>query len=372
MIDSSRTLRAVQAGQRRTGGPGGATAAPVDPGVPGPDVPDLSALATWLDAQGVGDGPLDDVRRLGGGTQNVLLAFTRGGARYVLRRPPPSRGEAGDATLRREARVLAALAGTAVPHARLVAACPGEGPLGVAFVVTEQVDGVALWDEVPAAYATPQAQHRAGLAVAAAFGTLARVDVAAAGLADLGRTAGWLARQADRWRGQLDSYAAVDGRRGERLPGADELHAWLVATQPADWSPGLLHGDAHLGNVLLARDGTGVLALVDWELATLGDPLLDLGELLATWPVPGGVYGERLDAPGLPEPVEVAAHWAATAGRSVAGLPWFRVLAGYRLAVLLEGSQARARAGLAPATTGATLHRRACALVHEAALAAGG
>lgn len=343
-------------------GPAGVT---VVPGV------DLDRLRRWLDGAGVGTGPLEDVAPLGGGSQNVLVAFRRADRRYVLRRPPLAERPGADDTLRREARVVAALAATDVPHPRLVVACADAEPLGAAFFVSELVDGVSLWDEVPPALTGRDAQHCTGLQVAAAFGTLARVEPAVIGLVDLARPGDWLARQPTRWQRQLTSYAELDGDAGERLPGAVEVYAWLDRHAPSTWSAGLLHGDAHLGNVLVASDGSGVAALVDWELAAVGDPLLDLAQLLSTWPVPGGAYADRVDAPGLPAPGELVEEWARVSGRAVDDLPWFRVLAGYRLGVLLEGTHARARAGLAPAATGLTLHQRATGLVREAATAAG-
>jgi aminoglycoside phosphotransferase (APT) family kinase protein len=332
---------------------------------------DLGALVSWLDAEGVGTGPLEEVRPLTGGTQNVLVSFVRAGTRYVLRRPPVQARPRSDDTVRREARVLAALAGSGVPHARLVVACADAGVLGAAFFVTEHVEGVSLWDEVPPACADPAVQARLGLQVAGAFGALARVDPVAAGLADLLPDDGWAARQPDRWRSRLASYADLDGDDGDRLPGAEQLHAWLAAAPPDPAPGGLVHGDAHLGNVLVRRDGSGVAAVVDWELVSGGDPLLDLGQLLATWPVPGAAYASRVSAPGLPAPAELAQAWAAASGRAVSALTWWRVLAGYRLAVLLEGTRARARAGLADEATGDLLHARALALVDEAAAAAG-
>lgn len=332
----------------------------------GVDGVDLDALRSWLDGQGVGWGPIEQVRALGGGTQNVLVSFVRDGSAYVLRRPPLAKRPHSDSTLRREARVLAALAGTDVPHARLVAACPDVEPLGAAFVVTEHVVGVSLWDEGPPPWSEDvEVQHRAGLAVVDAFAALARVDVDAVGLADLSRSDGRPAARLERWRAQLASYG------GEPLPHAEALHRWLLAERPGTLSRGLVHGDAHLGNVLLRPDGTGVAALVDWELAGLGDPLLDLGQLLATWPLPGSAFAARVDAAGLPSEEEVVRRWAATSGRSTETLPWCRALAGYRLAVLLEGTHARARAGQAAEETGLLLHGRALALLRDAALAVG-
>lgn len=330
---------------------------------------DLVGLAAWCERQGLGSGPISDATRLGGGSQNVMLSFSLAGRRLVLRMPPEHKRPRSDETIRRESRVLRALADTDVPHARLVAACPELEPLGSAFFVTEHVDGLSLWAELPWPDDLAR-QHRVGLAVADAFAALALVQVEAAGLADLSRTDGWLERQPDRWWDQLTSYADLDGLGPYRLAGADDVHTWLTGARPAQWTVGLCHGDGHLGNVLVRRDGGGVAAIVDWELASLGDPLLDLAQLLVTWPSAGGVYADRVRAPGLPGRDELVARWAERSGRSVADLPWFEVLAAYRLGVLLEGTQARARSGQAPADVGAVLHARAQALIDHARKAA--
>jgi aminoglycoside phosphotransferase (APT) family kinase protein len=333
---------------------------------------DLDVLRNWLDEQGVGAGPLLDLDVLSGGTQNVLLAFTRAERRYVLRRPPLHKPPRADETMRREARVLGALAGTGVPHPELVAVCADTAPLGAAFHVCAHVIGFSPWEGLPEPHRSDLGlQHATGLAVADAFARLARVDLDSTGLSDLGRSQGWLERQVQRWAHQLHGYAELDGQGEDRLPGADVVRAWLEAEQPSTCTVGLVHGDAHLGNVLVRPGGSSVAALVDWELATVGDPLLDLGQLLATWPVQGSVYGERVDAPGLPSTDELVERWAAGSGRSVQALPWFHVLACYRLAVLLEGTWARARAGLAPRVTGELLHARALGLVQQARSAVG-
>lgn len=274
--------------------------------------------------------------------------------------------------MRREARVLGALAGSGVPHPELVAACGNVAPLGAAFYVCAHVVGFSPWNGLPEPHRTDLGlQHATGLTVAEAFGLLAGVDLDSAGLTDLGRSQGWLQRQVPRWTAQLRGYAELDGEGESRLPGADLVRAWLQAEQPSSCAPGLLHGDAHLGNVLVEPGGSSVAAIVDWELATVGDPLLDLGQLLATWPVAGSVYASRVDAPGLPEPDELVERWAAASGRSVVDMAWFHVLACYRLAVLLEGTHARSRAGLAPRDTGELLHVRALGLVQQALSAVG-
>ncbi|WP_220138625.1 phosphotransferase family protein, partial [Nocardioides massiliensis] len=287
------------------------------------------------------------------------------GHRRVLRRPPVNKRPESDQVARREARIVTALGSTDVPHPRLLASCAGTDVLGAAFHVAEYVDGFSLWGPVPEPWSSdPSWVQMAGLDTVDAFAALARVDPEAFGLGDFVRPGPWAARQPDRWLRQLSSYDELDGGtdEAERLPGAAAAHAWLVANIPSTERLGLLHGDAHLGNVLVRRDGTGVV-LVDWELATVGDPLLDLAQLLATWPVEGSPYFERVQVAGLPDVEEVVARWATASGRPIDDLAWYRVLAAYRLAVLLEGTHARARAGLVPLSTGRTLHQRACGLL---------
>jgi aminoglycoside phosphotransferase (APT) family kinase protein len=133
--------------------------------------------------------------------------------------------------------------------------------------------------------------------------------------------------------------------------------AWLDANRPPSWTPGIIHGDFHFSNVLMRRDGPGLAAIVDWELTTIGDPLLDLGNLLATWPGGDGVAPTgSIDAPGLPSKAEVVARYAEGSTRDLSSIGWYEVLACYRLGCILEGTNARADAGLAPRETGDLLH----------------
>lgn len=329
---------------------------------------DTTRLAAWMDAVGLGHGPLSDMAPIHGGTQNVLVRFRRDDREYVLRRPPLHKRAESDDTMRREARVLSGLAATDVPHPRLVAACDDVEVLGATFYLMEPVDGVNITAHAPEALSADRAlRHGWGLAMARAAAALARVDLAAAGLADLGRPEGWLERQVARWQRRLASYAAFDGYGAHALPGVDEVAAWLEARRPASWRVGLMHGDFHLANVLFSRDSPEVAAVVDWELATTGDPLLDLGQLLATWPQPGEPQLLRVhDADAMPSRDELVACYAAHSDRDLADLPWFRVLACFRLAVILEGTHARACAGLAPRSTGEELHAMAVALLDQA------
>src|SRR5580698_9926635 len=253
----------------------------------------LEALTAWMDAEGLGAGPIEDPQLLGGGTQNILLRFERAGRPYVLRRPPKHLRANSNETMRREARVLAALAGTDVRHPALIAACPDEEVIGAAFYLMAPVEGFLPRDEMPALHAGDAAvRHRMGLEMADAIAALGQVDFAAKGLGDLGKVDGYLARQVPRWRGQLESYAEHAGWPGMAgLPGVERIGAWLEAHRPATFRPGLIHGDFHFGNVLFSREGSELAAMVDWELTTLGDPLVDLGGLLSGWPADGAEAG---------------------------------------------------------------------------------
>lgn len=333
---------------------------------------DLDALGRWLDEVDgdgrTGRGPLLAVEALAGGTQNVLLRFERAGAAgpMVLRRPPLHPRPNSDETMRREARVLAALAGSDVPHPTLLVACPTVDVLGVAFYVMAEVDGANPTVDLPDAIRTsPDEQRRLGFAMADALLALAAVEPAAVGLEDLGRPEGWIERQVDRWRSQLAGYEQASGAAVDIGPVA-EVAAWLDERRPRTWRPGLLHGDFHFANVLVRRDRGQLAAVVDWELATIGDPLLDLGHLLATWPLADQASSVSVPAPHLPSPAEVVERYAERTDRDLGDLPWFQVLACYRLAVILEGTHVRAGLGKAPVEVGERLHRLATALVEQA------
>lgn len=330
---------------------------------------DLDRVRTWMDERGLGEGPIEDVQQLGGGTQNILLQFRRGERTYVLRRPPPHKRRNSDETMRREARVLAALSGTDVPHPGFIAGHPDTDLIGAAFYLMEPVEGFNPTVEVPDAYLDdPSMGHGLGLAMADGIAALGRLDPGELGLADLGRPDGWLERQVARWRRQLDGYRELDGYEGAELPAVDETGAWLEAHRPETWRVGIIHGDFTLTNVLARRDRGELAAIVDWELSTQGDPLLDLGHLLATWPEDDNtaqVAGD-IHVPGLPTRDELVARYARGSDRDLSNLPWYRVLACYRLGLILEGTHARACAGLAPVEVGDRLHGMAVALLEQA------
>lgn len=332
---------------------------------------DIDRLARWMDAQGLGDGPIANAQALAGGTQNLLLRFERSGRAYVLRRPPLHPRSDGNGTMRREMRVLAALAGSEVPHASLIAGCDDTDVLGAAFYLMEPVDGFNACTGLPALHAgDPAMRHAMGLAIVDGAAALGRLDPVRVGLGDLGRTDGFLERQVPRWRALLDGYAEFTGWPGARALGdVGRVARWLDAHRPAQFLPGLMHGDYHISNVMYRSDGPELAAIVDWELAVQGDPLLDLGWLLATWPDAEGVSATaQVPQPwsGFPDAGQLVARYAQGSGRDLRHMRWYTVLACYKLGILLEGTHARACAGQAPRATGELLHASARKLFERA------
>jgi len=334
------------------------------------EVVDLARVAEWMDAQGLGAGAFEHVELLAGGTQNVLLLLRRAGRDYVLRRPPPHLRKNSNETMRREARVLAALAGSDVPHPRLIAACPSEDVIGASFYLMEPIHGFNATRGLPELHAgDPKIRHAMGEALVDGILALGRVDHVAVGLADFGKVEGYLERQAPRWRAQLESYAEFEGWPGPEIPGVERVARWLEERRPTSFRPGILHGDYHFANTMFRYDGPELAAIVDWELCTLGDPLLDLGGLLATWPpdegpTPGSIAVQPWQ--GFPTADELIAHYRRGTSRDLSALVWYRVLACYKLGIILEGTHARACAGKAPKATGDILHATTVALFERA------
>jgi aminoglycoside phosphotransferase (APT) family kinase protein len=331
---------------------------------------DTAALAGWMDRQGLGTGPLGAMKSLAGGSQNIILRFTRSGRDYVLRRPPAHPRPESNETMRREARVLAAIADTPVPHAHLIVACPDEAVLGAAFYLMEPIEGFNATSGLPALHAGSEAiRRRMGLALVEGIAALGALDYHALGLEGFGKPDNYLERQVSRWKSQLDGYQIFPGWPGaDAIPGVAKVAAWLDAHRPARFEPGIIHGDYHLANVMYRFDGPELAAIVDWELATIGDPLLDLGWLLATWPGPDD-EGTLSVQPwtGFPTAPELVEHYKANSSRDLAAIDWYGVLACYKLGILLEGTYARACAGKAPQETGDRLHDR-CIRLFERAL----
>ena len=336
------------------------------------DLPlDLSGVAAWMSGEGLGDGPIGDVSVIVGGTQNVMLRFSRAGRDYVLRRGPQHLRPVSNSVILRETRVLRALAGTDVPHPALIAVCEDISILGDAvFYLMEPVEGFNAGSEMPELHASTVAvRHEMGLSMAAAVARLGAVDHVAVGLADFGKPTGFLERQVPRWLSELESYAKFENYPGPDIGDVGGVTAWLRQHQPADFSPGIMHGDYHAANVMFSRSGPELVAIVDWEMCTIGDPLLDLGWMLATWYRPGDepvLPNEFMVAGGLATPDELLQRYAQNTTRDLSDIDWYTVLSCFKLGIILEGTHARAAAGLAPKEIGDVLHTATVRLFERA------
>jgi aminoglycoside phosphotransferase (APT) family kinase protein len=331
---------------------------------------DLERLSAWMDAQALPAGPVREARLLSGGTQNILLRFERGGRDFVLRRPPPHLRRNSNETMRREARVLAAIADTGVPHPRLIAACPDEDVIGAAFYLMEPIEGFNPTTGLPPLHASdPAIRRRMGFALVEGIAALGAIDYQRVGLEGFGKPEGYLERQVSRWRAQLESYGEFEGYAGPDIPGVERVAEWLERHRPRTFQPGILHGDYHLSNVMYRPDGPELAAIVDWELSTIGDPLLDLGWVLATWPAPEGPAAGSIGIQpweGFPVADELVSHYRDRSERDLSAIEWYAVLACYKLGIILEGTHARASAGKAPKATGDVLHATTVALFERA------
>jgi aminoglycoside phosphotransferase (APT) family kinase protein len=262
----------------------------------------------------------------------------------VLRRPPQHLRPASNDVLRREARVLAALASTDVPHPRFVAACLDETVMGGAvFYLMEPVDGFNPATGLPPLHAGDAAvRHAMGLAAADALARLHRVDHRAVGLADFGKPEGFLERQVPRWLRELESYARHEGYPGPEIPGLDRVAAWLDRHRPAAWTPGILHGDYHLANVMYAHDGPRLAAIVDWEMCTIGDPLMDFGATLAYWVEAGdddsltSFVAGPTNLPGSPTRRDLIDRYTERTGRDLSNILFYYCFGLFKLAVIIQ------------------------------------
>jgi aminoglycoside phosphotransferase (APT) family kinase protein len=290
---------------------------------------DLDRLTAWLDRQGLEPGAPVVAEAMTGGASNVMFRVERGPARWVLRRPARVALDRADEGMRREFRFLGAFEGTPVPHPSPVALCDDHEVLGCTFYLMEQVDGVAPMPPPPA-FADPAGRAALTFAATAALARLHDVDPVAAGIADLGRPDGFHERQVSRWTRQLLSY------EGRELPGFDRVAAWLDANRPASFVPAVMHGDFHMYNVLVASEPPArVVAILDWETATIGDPLLDLAGFCDIWT---STAAHTAPGDGWPGRDEIVARYATERGLgSIGDLTYYDVLYQFRFAVLLEG-----------------------------------
>ena len=301
-----------------------------------------SALAGWLREAGVEGGPELQVLPIGAGqgTANVMFELRWGDRRLVLRHPPRRKVTESAGSVEREARLLAALDRTSAPHAGFVELCLDPDVIGVPFLVMEHVDGYVPSDPLPSRLQDHAARHGIGLVLVDALAELAMVDWRAVGLEGFGNPDGFLARQVDRWLWQLDSYKVRDV---ESLP---EVVNWLRANLPAPGPIGIMHGDFSTFNVMLAADGEQrVAAILDWDTATIGEALMDLGHLLSRWDEPGEHpttlgSSDIADRAGLCSREELVDRYASRTGFDVSGIRYYEVLSLFKLSCIMEGQYA--------------------------------
>lgn len=337
------------------------------------DVVDFAIVGKWMDEQGLPGGEFEDVKPLGGGTQNIMLRFRRGGRDYVLRRGPKHLRAASNTVINRESRILGALDGTGIRAPKAIAACTDESVLGASFYLMEPVVGFNPQTELPELHASdPEVRRQMGLSAVEAIARLGSLDHEALGLADYGKPDGFLERQVPRWLKELDSYSSNEGYPGPDIPGLERVGEWLDRNRPAPARPGILHGDCHLANMMFSYDGPEVVAMVDWEMSTIGDPLLDLGWQIATRFEVGTtgatLVGSLGAVGGLPTPEEMIAHYGQFSDRDLSNATWYTVLACFKLGIVLEGTHARAFAGKAPKQVGDYLHAITLELFEKAHL----
>ncbi|WP_311970333.1 phosphotransferase family protein [Pseudomonas baltica] len=334
---------------------------------------DWPRLQAWIEhSEMPGQGPVTAAQQLTGGSQNNLFLLTRGTARFVLRRPPAHLREHSNATILREARVLKALADSDVPHPRLLGACDDPTVLGACFLLMAPLPGFSPLGELPGRYAR-DADWRAAMGpeFVRAAAALARVDHQAVGLADFGKPDHWHSRQVERWRAQLDGYQSLPGYTGAHLQHIDSTARWLQDNLPTDGRIGIIHGDLQWPNAMFAYDQPRIVGLIDWELSTLGDPLLDLAWTLSSWREPGDPQVGAADPvvrpwDGFGSRAEMISLYGELTGRDMHSLPWFFVLACFKLACILEGSHARSLSGGPGKQMGEFLHDYAVWLMAKA------
>ena len=311
----------------------------------GPPGIDEAGVTAWFQAEVPDARPPLRFERLPGGRSNLTYRVRdAAGGDFVLRRPPLHGVLQSAHDMAREHRIIAALAATEVPVPAALGLCEDPAVTGAPFYVMAYVDGAVPRDEatVTAAF-DEQARAAAADSLVDALVALHGVDPDAVGLGQLGRREGYLERQLRRWKRQLEQS------RTRELPVLDEVHRRLEAAVPAQVGPArVVHGDYRLDNVILSPAGR-VLAVLDWELCTLGDPLADVGLLLVYWAEPGdtalplGTAPTRL--PGFPPRAALTAAYAARSGRAVDQLDYYMAFGYWKLAVILEGVYARYTAG---------------------------
>ncbi|GAA0924222.1 phosphotransferase family protein [Virgisporangium aurantiacum] len=309
---------------------------PVDRDPPGLN---RDALAAYLAGHrpDLATGPLR-ATLVAGGRSNLTYFVTDGVTEYVLRRPPLGHVLATAHDMGREHTVISALGGTAVPVPETLLMCGDDTVLGAPFYLMSRVPGEVLRTRAQTDPLPLDARRDLAHAMIDTLVALHRVDPYEVGLGEFGRPDGFLARQVRRWAAQLDRSRSRD------LPGADDLRDGLAATVPTSPKPAIVHGDFRLDNLIVDPEKRAVRAVLDWEMATIGDPLTDLGLLVTYWDVLGSetaadnpIATAIGPAAGFPPASDLLDRYAKTSPVDLSALPWYTALACYKLAVILEG-----------------------------------
>ena len=304
------------------------------------------ALEAFLD-EALGDHEPLTVEPMQGGGSCEVFALERGGERWVLRRAPAHASSSTAHDVGREFRILDAIKDTAVRIPRPIVACDDPTVFDAPFYVMERIDGVPVRTGIPLAWVDdPSRQHRAFEELVDAIADVHAVDWRSVGLEGLGKPERFLERQVSRWIGQLDSYG------GRELREARDMADWLETNRPAEQPSALFHGDYKYDNVLFAETTPPeLLAVVDWEMASIGDPLVDVAWAMIFHPErdkPMGLAssGDRaFDLDRVPSRQSLLDRYAARSGRDLSAYPWYEVFSRWKLAIVLEGSYAKWQRG---------------------------
>jgi aminoglycoside phosphotransferase (APT) family kinase protein len=304
----------------------------------------LDPLLAFLDAQGLGDGE-PEIEPIGDGHSNVTYALARGHTRLVVRRPPRGPLPPSAHDVLREARVLRALDGRA-PVPRVLAVCDDARVIGAPFYVMEQIEGEVVGDALPPALDDEPERRRMAEELVDALVTLHAVDWRAAGLDGFGKPEGYLERQVKRFGGLWER------NRTRELPAVGRVGRWLADNMPESPAATIVHGDYRLGNVMYApAPPARLVAIFDWEMSTIGDPLADLGYLCTFWvdraDPPAGIFERHAvtRAPGFPSRGELIARYEERSGRAMGDIRWYEAMALWKIIVFMEGNYRRALAG---------------------------
>jgi aminoglycoside phosphotransferase (APT) family kinase protein len=305
---------------------------------------DVERLAAWMREHVDESTGALAISQFKGGQSNPTYLVDAGERRYALRRKPPGKLLPSAHAVDREYRVMTALAATDVPVPKTYALCEDPEVIGTAFFLGDYVEGRVLWDPtLPGMTREQRAAHYAELNRVIA--ALHRVDVHAVGLDDNGRPGNYLARQIDRWTRQ---YRASET---ERIEAMDHLIEWLPAHLPPGEETSIVHGDYRIDNVIFHPAEPRILAVLDWELSTLGHPLSDFAYHCMTWRMPEGPHGRGLAgadlaALGIPDEREYVARYCRATGRAgIANFEYYLAFNMFRLAAILQGVMARALQG---------------------------